>query len=137
MTFPESLKNPSSKMLRQFAVGWLIFFSAWGGRAFWRGQNNAGMVCLAVALLGLALYWLAPAVFRAVFRFWMTVAFPMGWIISQVALAVIFYLAITPLAFFLRLTGRDRLQRRRAPSAQSYWKIKTGPSSVDRYFRPY
>jgi hypothetical protein len=137
MHLPESLKNPSPKALRQFAVGWLVFFAVLSFRVFWRGNIYSGTALGAVALGGPVLGWIAPAILRHVFRAWMTLAFPIGWIVSQISLAIVFYGVITPLAFLLRLTGRDRLRRRRVPDAASYWKPKAAPASVERYFRPY
>src|SRR2546428_34319 len=137
MRIPHSLRNPGSGMLRQFAAGWALFFFILGARGWWHGQVTREILFGAVALAGPLLCWIAPAVFRKIFLIWMWLAFPVGWLVSQISLGVIFYGVVTPLGFFLRLTGRDRLMKARRANVSSYWKRQESPASVHRYFRPY
>jgi hypothetical protein len=53
----------------------------------------------------------------------------MGWVwrlqaaqmLTFIAMALLFFGLVTPLAIILRLVGRDRLQLRRNPQKASYW----------------
>ena len=67
----------------------------------------------------------------------MVLAFPIGWLVSQLVLALIFYGLITPLALVFRGRGRDPLQRARPASDESLWRPKASPADVRRYFRQY
>jgi hypothetical protein len=62
---------------------------------------------------------------------------PIGWVISHVILAVIYYLVLTPIGLLLRAAGRDLLARRRDPTAESYWIDRGAKPEVERYFRQY
>jgi hypothetical protein len=124
--------------LRQFAGLWLACFS---GLAIWEGSVR-GHANLAVALailaltigpLGLAL----PQLIRPVFVVWMVLAFPIGWTVSQLILALIFYGLFTPIGFLFRLIGRDPLHRARPPALESYWSPKATPGDPRRYLKQF
>lgn len=130
--------NPTPRTLRQFAAAWLVFLSAMGANQYWhRGHHTAGWAlgsaALAFGLLGL---W-RPAAVRWLFVGAMVLAFPIGWVVSQVMLAVMFYGILTPLALGFRLRGRDVLARKPVPGSTTLWTTKSTTSDVRRYFRQY
>lgn len=136
MQLPRHLLKPDSRTLRQFAWGWGIFFGAMAICKFTHHPKAA--IWLAVtAIVGIALYWLAPIIFRWIFVIWMVLAYPIGWVVSQIALALMFYGIITPVALLFRLTGRDRLRRFKPANTKTYWIAKQMPSDVRRYFQQY
>lgn len=137
MQWTDVTSPASSRVLRQFA-GLLVLFSAaalgWRvvhGRADLTVWMLAG-AGVAVGLLGLT----RPAVIRPVYHAAMLAAFPIGWLVSRVALAAVFYLVITPVAFVFRISGRDALRRRRA-SSSSYWRPKPRTDDPRRYLRQF
>ena len=67
----------------------------------------------------------------------MVLAFPIGWVVSQVMLLLMFYLIITPVSLFFRIQGRDALARKPAPNRASFWQPKQTPEDVRSYFRQY
>jgi hypothetical protein len=67
----------------------------------------------------------------------MVAAFPIGWVISQTMLLLMFYGIITPVALFLRLRGRDSLYLRRPQNAATFWLPKQTPTDVRSYLRQY
>ena len=101
--------DPPRKTLRQFAGLWLVIF---GGMALWQGlvRERAGLasilavLALTIGPLGLA----RPDWMRRIYVGWMILAFPIGWTVSQVMLAVIFFGLFTPIGFFFRLLGATR-----------------------------
>jgi hypothetical protein len=130
--------SPSVRVLRQFAGLWGIFvggLAIWYG--LWGGHPLARLVLAALAgsvgLLGLV--W--PGTVRWVYVTWMVAAFPFGWLISRVVLAVLFFGVFTPLALLFRLTGRDLLQLRRPAARETYWITKPAVADARRYFRPF
>ena len=125
-------------MLRQFAAAWLVFFLAVGAQQYFgRGHHAAGFVLGGAALVVGTLGLIKPGAVRWIFVGWMVLAFPIGWLVSQVLLAVLFYLVLTPVAMVLRWRGRDLLGRKPAPNRSSLWTPKQTPDDVRSYLRQY
>jgi hypothetical protein len=77
-----------------------------------------------------------PGAIRLPFIVASIVAYPIGWLMSQILLAAMFYGVITPIGFFWKIRGRDTLQLRSQPKQSTFW-IKRGPQpSPDRYLKP-
>lgn len=137
MQWSDVTKAPPPKMLRQFAGLWLVVF---GGLAAWRAYNGhvdgwTYGLSIGAVVVGLpGLLW--PAVVRPIYSGWMIAAFPIGWTISKIALAAMFYLVFTPVALLFKLIGRDTLRLRRS-QAQSYWVPKPGAQSGKEYLRQF
>ncbi|MEK7858862.1 MAG: hypothetical protein AAB320_06930 [Elusimicrobiota bacterium] len=121
--------------LREFAVGLgvlLAFFAFLHWRkgrplAPWEGGLSAA--CLLVG-------WLRPTLIAPLYRLWMPVVLVLGRINTFIALALLYYLFITPYAIFLRWLGGDLLDEK-MDGRSSYWKAKEpseGPVSYTRQF---
>ena len=136
MQWSEVIKPPPEKMLRQFAGLFLVVFLGLAALRVWRGHADQWAAVLAVLALVVGVVGLIrPSAVRLIYTGWMIVAFPIGWTVSRVALAIVFYAVITPVALFFRVTGRDELRLRRGQGRASYWKPKPGPENVREYFR--
>jgi hypothetical protein len=118
--------RPTDRKLRQFsgilaaiAIVLAIFDPLWGIVVIY------GLVSLAVPKLAFPVYAI------------LTVAtFPIGWIVSRVMLAALFYIVLTPIAIFQRLVRRDAL-RLSKPETESYWEdveTRRDPASYLRQF---
>jgi hypothetical protein len=135
MQWSDVVARPSVKMLRQFAVLCLIVFGTVGALSLWRGRATTLVIALvasgaAVGLVGLV----RPAAIRWIYSGWMIAVFPIGWTVSRLMLAALFYLVFTPVALVFRLIRRDAL-RLRHEGVASDWAPKPEVTSVDRYFR--
>jgi hypothetical protein len=132
----EEGQSITGRTLRQFGFLWLVIF---GGLACWewfnRDQTTGGLAWALVALLvGLpGLLW--PMSIRWLFAALLAVTWPIGWVVSKVLLAILFFCVFTPVALFFRLIGRDVLARRRRPELQTFWQPWTAPRDVRGYFR--
>jgi Saxitoxin biosynthesis operon protein SxtJ len=129
---------PSDRTLRQFAVLWVLFF---GGIACWKGVAD-GRVDVAIPLAALALFvgvigLTKPSRIRFLYVGWMISAFPIGWTLSHVLLAILFYGIFTPLALLFKLLGRDALERRPQSNRETYWTTKRGPADLRNYLRQF
>jgi hypothetical protein len=131
------LLKPTTRVLRQFAGAWLVFFLVLSAMAFWKRHNvPQSCVFVAVALYGIA-GLVRPNAVRLLFIVASVAAYPIGWLVSQIVLAVMFYGVITPIGFFWKIRGRDTLQLRSEPKQPTFW-IKRGPTpSPDRYLKPF
>jgi hypothetical protein len=129
--------QPTHRILRQFAAAWLLVLSGVAANQWlMRGNPRGAAALLAVALIvGVAGLFRPPAV-RWLFVGATVAAFPIGWVVSQVMLFVLFVVVMTPVALLFKLRGRDRLARRRTQQA-SYWKPKTTTADMRRYLRQY
>lgn len=130
--------QPTSKTLRQFAAAWLVFFLTIGTHQYLvRSQQRLGLIVGALAVVVGGLGLVKPAAVRWLFVGWMMLAFPIGWLVSQLLLVLMFYGVITPVAVFFRLRGRDLLSRKPTPSRPSFWIPKDTPQDARSYFRQY
>lgn len=60
-----------------------------------------------------------------------------GWGLSYVVLAVIFYVVFTAIGTLMRVVGHDPLARRIDRRKSSYWVARAPVDDVQRYFRQY
>jgi hypothetical protein len=130
--------SPSSRMLRQFAGLWLVFFvgfAAWQGIVRGRVGVALALAALAVVIGGLGL--IRPQLIRPIFVGWMVLAFPIGWTVSLVLLGLVYYGLFLPIGLVFRLIGRDALQLRPRPGVSTYWTPRPAEADVRRYFRQF
>lgn len=131
--------TPSRRELRWFAGLLIVFFA--GIAAAWarRSGLTAGPVILfavtaTIGLIGLV----APEAIRRVYVGWMIAVWPLGWLVSHVLLATIFFGIITPIGLALRICGLDPMKKSLDRSAKSYWIPRSSdPSNSERYFRQF
>jgi hypothetical protein len=125
--------QPSDRQLRQF--GWIALAALPAMGWCW----NAGSLGIGwLAGIGAALAgWgtLFPRSLRPLFIGLSLVTFPIGMLVSELALLVLFYGAFLPIGLIVRWTGRDLLQRQFEPSADSYWQPRKQAADAASYFR--
>jgi hypothetical protein len=130
--------DPTRKMLRQFAAAWLVFLLAAGAhQGLARGHRQLGLVMVLLAVVVGVLGLVRPSAVRWLFIGLMVLAYPIGWVVTHVMLAVMFYGVITPVALLFRLMGRDPLHRKPDAEKASYWINKETPEDPRTYFRQY
>lgn len=129
--------QPTPRVLRQFAAAWLVLFLAMAvQQMFVRHHIAAAWVLGAIALIGV-IGLLKPPSIRWLFVVASVVAFPLGWLVTQVALAVMFYMVLTPLALMFRWRGRDELQLRRRPGSTGFWITRQPEQDLKRYLKQF
>ncbi|HEX7778112.1 MAG TPA: SxtJ family membrane protein [Vicinamibacterales bacterium] len=137
MQWSDVTARPPEKMLRQFAVLCLLVFGIMGAVSLWRQGGMTTVAAIAMAGVAVGLVGVVrPAAIRWIYTGWMIAVFPIGWTISRLMLAALFYLVFTPVGFVFRLIRRDALRLRR-PAAASLWAPKAGAGSADQYFRQF
>ncbi len=130
---------PTRTDLKVFGIG-LAVFCAVVGVLCYRSDGEFGtaeMLLAAVAALSVVIGLLAPSWLRPVYLVFVVLAFPIGWVVSHVLLAVVFYGVFTPIGLVMRLLGRDPLERRFDPEAPSYWVPCERQRSSEDYFRQF
>jgi hypothetical protein len=74
-------------------------------------------------------HWLAPLKHA-----WMKFGELLNRLVSPIVMGIIFFVVFTPVAFFMRLTRRDALDRAFDRAAPSYWKRRDPPGPADDSF---
>jgi hypothetical protein len=127
-------KNPSSRQLLVFGLAWLAFFGFWAWECGLRGRRATGDVLWVLA----AAVPLAGLVSRRVLRYayvgMSCATYPVGFVVSHVVLALVYFLALTPIGLTMRLLGHDPLSRKFEPGSKTYWKPRDKTKPVDSYF---
>jgi Saxitoxin biosynthesis operon protein SxtJ len=139
--------RPDTSKLRQFggvafvALGLLAAWSYWKSSLFgvelgaarlrWVGTLSALGVFSGLMSL------IAPRANRPLYLALAVAGFPIGYVLSHAAVATIFYLILTPLGLVFRLLGRDPLERRFEPEAETYWVARTKKRDKERYFSQF
>lgn len=137
MQWSDVTKVQTPKTLRQFGLMSLVVFGGWAAWRAYTGRVDAMTYGLGAAGGGLGLVGLAaPTLLRPVFTAWMAAAFPIGWVVSRVVLAALYYLVFTPIAIVFKVIGRDPLHRRK-PTTATFWLPKPAPSSSSQYFKQF
>lgn len=128
-------RQPSPRELRQFAACALAFAAVAGGLAWRRDAREVAAAAWAlgagVALAG----WWRPPVLRPLWLVALALAWPVGWVVSHLVLAGIYFLVLTPVGWLLRLAGHDPLDQRGAPARPTYWTPRGPPRPRADYFR--
>lgn len=135
--------DPTPKQLRQFGwiatlalplAGWLFMHRPSIGEI----HGNRLLVLGILAALGVVCGALASV--RSELLKWPFVAlsvatFPIGLVVGECVLLLIYGVAFVPMALLFRVLKRDALQRKLSPDAASYWQPKAQPSQVSHYYR--
>jgi hypothetical protein len=139
--------RPEPKQLRQFGWVALVAFGLLGSIVFFRGGlfgasfgSAARPVAWALWAMGaasalLSIVW--PKGNRPLFVGLGVLAFPIGWVLSHVVLAVLFFGVLTPVGLLFRLLSRDALERAFRPEMKSYWVDLREVRDESDYFRQF
>ncbi|MBS0202487.1 MAG: hypothetical protein JSS49_06265 [Planctomycetes bacterium] len=130
--------RPSHRDLRVFAVVQMIVAAtgAWWLHKHWGWDlPAAGLMGVSVALLALGMF--QPGRLQPLFVVWMLAAFPIGWVMSHLLLAIVYYGVVTPIGLLLRLSGRDTLQQQSRSNTDTFWIARPAPPESSRYFRQF
>lgn len=139
MAMVEMNWRPTPKTLRDFGEVSLVLSTAVGlVLHWWKGLDARWALCICAA--GLLVYlasrlWTPLA--KPIYMTLMLVTFPIGWAVSHILLAIMYYLVFTPFGLVFRLIGRDRLHRDFDPDAPTYWVERCQTKEVNRYFRQF
>ena len=122
----EHVKTSSNRSFGWVFTAVFLIVALWplvsGGTLRWWSLIVSGLVLLVTVA--------APALLTIPNRLWMRFGLLLNRIISPVALAILFYVVVTPTGLLMRALGKDNLRLRRSVSSESYW-IKRDPPGPD------
>jgi hypothetical protein len=131
--------DPSARELRQFTTLWLpAAFGLFGAVLGYTTGSWTPAVALwsAGVVLGVA-GTLAPTLGRVLFIAWMSLTYPIGWVMSHLLLGVIYFGVMTPVGLLMRAVGRDGLKLDLDRSAKTYWTERPPVDDIESYFRQF
>jgi hypothetical protein len=110
----------NKKELRKFGLVMAGAFLLLAAYLWYREITNPWWIgSIGGAFLGLGL--LVPIALAPIEFVWMKIAHVMGFVMTRVILTLVFFLAITPTGLVFRLLGKDLLQKKIDPKADTYW----------------
>ena len=119
--------------LRKFGLTMGAAFAIFGGLFFWRDHTAAPYLFI-IAAAFLLLAAVAPKALKPIQMIWMTLATVLGWVMTRVLLAIVFFIGITPIAFIARVVGKRFLDLKFDPDRESYWEKRETPTQgMERY----
>lgn len=131
--------HPGVTMLRQF--GWISLggFGLLATLAWCRfGNQPLAIVFGVLAVLAPVIGMIQPRLLKPLYIGLSLITFPIGLVVSNLILLLIFLLVFTPVALIFRLVGRDELRLHLNRSASTYWRKydqdRRDPAS---YYRPF
>jgi hypothetical protein len=139
--------SPKPATLRGFGLVGIVAFGFFGAAAFWRfyplhwisedasGATSAVLLALAGYCASFAAVY--PKALRPLYLALTVLTFPIGFVVGHVVAAIVFYVILTPVGWVFRLIGRDAMQRKFDPGAESYWVRRNPPADKRRYFRQF
>ena len=136
--------NPTDRQLKQFGSIALVGFplAAWvlsgwpGWGTAWTGTHTN--VIGGAALLGVLAALVAlsrPQLLKPTFLLLTLITFPIGLVVSEVLVLLIYVTLFVPMGLLFRIIGRDALERTIDRDCASYWQSKAQPPNPRSYFR--
>lgn len=127
--------QPSNRQLRQFGLLSLVLIPliAW----LWTANltvlawaTGAGLI-----LCGLGLW--RPTFLKPVFLSLIILTLPIGLVVGELAMLLIYFGLFLPMAIVFRIMGRDTLQRKPTPEKNTFWQPRPRPAGSRSYFRQF
>ena len=131
--------KPQNDQLKQF--GWiaLIGFPLAGAALHWISGLSIDLIWI-LAIVGVVTFGLSmiqPKLILPLYVGLMVITFPIGFVLSWVLMAVVYFGLFTPVGLVFRLFGRDPLNKYPDSSVESYWHVRGAPREPSSYFRLY
>lgn len=118
--FKLKIKTPNNQELRNFALTIFVALGIVGALVLWRmGPIGFIFIAIGAVILLAGLLWAKSLII--LYKAWMTLALVLGFIMSHIILALVYYLVLSPIGLFMKILGKDPLTTRLDPKADSYW----------------
>ncbi len=111
---------------RAFGIVFMVLFAVIGLWPLIDGAETR-VWAFGVAALILTTALIRPTLLTPFNRAWMKFGLLLHKVTNPIIMGLIFFLAVTPSALIMRALGKDPLQRKFDPSAESYWIEREPP----------
>lgn len=135
MSLVEIHWQPSDRQLRQFSAICLVApaILAWLATHDPSWAVGIGAIGAALGVLGL---WRPPIV-RPLFVGLSLITAPIGMVLGECALLIVYLLVVTPIGWLLRALGKDPLDKQPESSCATYWDEHTTVDEPRQYYRQF
>lgn len=121
------MQPPKLPSDRRFGLLFTAVFAGLGCYGWARGWDPLGAIAwLAASAVVALISWRRPRLLAPLNKAWFLLGQLLGKIVSPLVFAVIFFMLLTPIAFLMRLRGRDELRLKRRPVV-SFWIDRRPP----------
>ena len=120
MNFKE-LQLPSNKKFGRFFSTVFLLLTIY---LYFAGYVTFLVVSIILFLLTAIITLTKPSLLSPFNRFWMSIGFIIGRVVSPIVLGIIFFLVFSPIAIIMRLFGRDELNLK-SKNADTFWKNRS------------
>ena len=140
MAIIEEIKNIKSdeSEWKKFGITMGIILAIIGFFLFWKRNDGYPYLVGGLVAVSFVLGLFLPSALKYVYKGWMVLAVVLGFIMTKVIMAMIFYLIVTPLGLIASLTGKEFLDMKIDRNAKSYWipreKTQRKKSDYERQF---
>lgn len=111
---------------RSFGVVFTIFFIIVGLLPL-LDKHSVRIWAFIVSAIFLMLALIAPDTLTPLNRMWAKLGALLHQLVSPIALAILFFLIVTPIAISMRMFGKDPLRMKLDADLESYWIERTPP----------
>ena len=120
MSWTSPYRDPTRRELQTFGLVLAAGFSLIGLIPVVFRNGSPGRHWLALGLAAAAMGFLTPNLLRGFHRVWMAIGSILGSINTRILLTVVFYLAVTPVRLLMTVVGKDPMNRKFNPKADTY-----------------
>lgn len=121
----EEFKNIKSgrNELKQFGliIGAVLLIV--GSYLFWKIYPNYSYFLISGVIFVVA-GLIFPILLKPLQKLWMTIALILGWFMSRLVIAAVFYLILTPVSLIAKIVGKKFLELKGTKSQKSYWNYR-------------
>ena len=82
---------------------------------------------LIIALIFFMLAYVAPQYLSVPNKLWFKLGFLLGAVVSPIVMALVYYSTVAPIGMFMKLLGKDSLNKKIDSSAKTYWIERDQP----------
>lgn len=135
MALVEFNADPTDRQLKQFGGVCVLALPlvAW----LWTGSSGTVLVAAGAGAVLCAIGMVAPGILKPVFVGLTILTIPIGMLVGELALLLIYFGVFLPLGLVFRITGRDSMQRKPASDAETYWEQRTPVKDARRYYQQW
>ena len=96
--------------------------------------------CISIIAVGIVIFIssrVSVKLTKGIYISFTLLTLPIGMAVSFLSMGAFYYLVLTPVGLFFRLTGRDVLNRKFEPNSNTYWIKRSRKEDLNHYFRQF
>jgi|TARA_Y100000310_G_C20519320_1_gene732857 hypothetical protein len=116
------LKKSKIKMSSNRNFG-LVFFAVFLFLSFWLKSNSEVMNfwLMGISLIFLILGLTNSKILTPLNHLWFKFGIILGAVVAPIVMAAVFFLVVTPIGLFMRIMGKDLLNKKYEKKKETYW----------------